>query len=73
MPLPADSTLALLPNTTPGTSELARPKQALIIRMSEEVLDALQDFGNEKASFEFDLGDTPVRVFAAAIIRCLHR
>lgn len=53
MPLPCTGNLSLL-----GPSQAAKPKQAMILRMSTEALDAMQQLN---AELKFDFGENPVR------------
>ncbi|KAI0630215.1 hypothetical protein C8Q77DRAFT_1136970 [Trametes polyzona] len=58
MPLPADATLTLQGQYRPGDPLHTKPKQAMLIRMSAETLEQLEDTQNlPKLHFEF--GKTP--------------
>lgn len=57
MPLPIDTCLTLLPHTNPGESDCSRPKQAMIVRMSAESLEALYPCDGEQPPLEFEFGD----------------
>ena len=60
MPLPPDSTLALLPHTNPGELGHSKPKQAMIVRLSADTLDALQSYNGDKPLLDFEFADIPV-------------
>jgi len=60
MPLPvANGTLSLQGQLRPGDTIQSVPKHAMIVRMSEETLEALEAFPNHP-QLEFDFCDTPV-------------
>ena len=61
MPLPHNTALSLLGYSRPGDAVQSKPKQAMIIRMSAETLDALESFPNHP-QMEFELGANPVRL-----------
>lgn len=56
MPLPGNGVFSLQGHSKPGDTQCSKPKQAMIVRMSSETLDALD--GQAKMQFEF--GDSPV-------------
>ena len=62
MPLPANSTLILQGQPRPEDTTLSylKPKKAMLIRMSQETFEALED-GENHSKVEFDFGKTPVR------------
>ena len=54
MPLPVNTTLSLQGHTRPGESIASKPKRAMIVRLSEATLDALQQLAvGERMEFEF--------------------
>ncbi|KAF8200872.1 hypothetical protein BJ912DRAFT_586242 [Pholiota molesta] len=58
MPLPTNSSLVLLPSSKPGDALHAKPKHAMLLRMSSQTLDALESFPtNPQVQFQF--GDSP--------------
>jgi len=59
MPLPANGTLSLQGHSKPGDALPSKPKQAMIVRMSAETLDALEAFPNQPP-MEFAFGRNPV-------------
>lgn len=59
MPLPSNGSLSLLGYSRPGDTVQSRPKQAMIVRMSVETLDALEAFPNQP-QLDFEFGDMPV-------------
>lgn len=74
MPLPSGTQLSLQGHSRPGDTVHTKPKQAMIVRMSAETLEALEDFStNPEMKFEF--GDSPVspRVCALAISNIILR
>ena len=68
MPLPANTTVLLQGSSQPGDPLGYKPKQAMIIRMTQETFEALQDVENH-SKVEFDFGNTPVRILR--ILSCL--
>lgn len=58
MPLPANSTLSLQGYSKPGDSSYSKPKQAMIVRMSEEMLASLEN----TSKLEFEFGENNVRL-----------
>ncbi|TDL26085.1 hypothetical protein BD410DRAFT_784108 [Rickenella mellea] len=58
MPLPTTGSLTLQGHSRPGEGITAKPKQAMIVRMSEDTLDALQDITSEER-MDFMFGDNP--------------
>ncbi|KAF6741872.1 hypothetical protein DFP72DRAFT_1083024 [Ephemerocybe angulata] len=58
MPLPTNGSYPVLGYSRPGEAVQSKPKQAMIVRMSPETLDALQDFPNNPP-IDFQFGDTP--------------
>lgn len=59
MPLPVNTTLTLQGHTRLGEGIAAKPKRAMIVRMSEETLDALQKLSSGER-MEFEFGDALV-------------
>ncbi|KAK2467762.1 hypothetical protein APHAL10511_000057 [Amanita phalloides] len=57
MPLPSNCALSLLGHSRPGDTVHSKPKQAIIIRLSTEILDALE--ANPDA-IKIDFNDSPV-------------
>ncbi|KAL5528541.1 hypothetical protein ACEPAF_7677 [Sanghuangporus sanghuang] len=58
MPLPSNSSISLQGHSRPGEGVTTMPKIAMIVRMTEETLDALQSLsGADRMDFEF--GDKP--------------
>ncbi|KAL5507387.1 hypothetical protein ACEPAH_6843 [Sanghuangporus vaninii] len=58
MPLPSSSSISLQGHSRPGEGVTTMPKIAMIVRMTEETLDALQSLsGADRMDFEF--GDKP--------------
>ncbi|KAG2111164.1 uncharacterized protein F5147DRAFT_686586 [Suillus discolor] len=58
MPLPSGTPLSLQGHSRPGDTVQTKPKHAMIVRMSAETLEALEDLSsNPLMNFEF--GDTP--------------
>lgn len=54
MPLPVNTTLSLQGQARPGEGITTKPKRAMIVRLTEETLDALQKLsGSEAMEFEF--------------------
>jgi RNA polymerase II elongation factor ELL len=58
MPLPINSTLSLLGASRPGDALPSKPKKAMLVRMSSEILDALEATAQPLVQFEF--GENPV-------------
>ncbi|KAF8159538.1 hypothetical protein B0H34DRAFT_796776 [Crassisporium funariophilum] len=58
MPLPPNTTLSLLGHSRPGDTMHSKPKQAMIIRMSVETLDALESIPG-RPQLELEFGDNP--------------
>ncbi|OBZ70678.1 hypothetical protein A0H81_09126 [Grifola frondosa] len=58
MPLPVHTTLSLQGHSRPGDTLLSKPKQAMIVRMSAEALEALESFPNQP-KMEFEFSDSP--------------
>lgn len=69
MPLPPNTTLSLHGYSKPGDTVQSKPKQAMIIRMSAETLDALEDFPNQPP-LQFEFGDTTVRLHLLYLTTC---
>lgn len=61
MPLPSNCALSLLGHSRPGDTVHSKPKQAIIIRLSTEILDALE--ANPDA-IKVDFSGSPVRTIA---------
>lgn len=59
MPLPADGTIHLTGYSRPGETSQSRPKQAMIIRMSDKTLDLLESM----PQLHFEFSDNPVCLF----------
>lgn len=57
MPLPTDTTLGLMGFSKPGETSQSRPKQAMLIRMSDKTLDLLES----SPQLHFDFSESPVR------------
>lgn len=72
MPLPHNTALSLLGYSRPGDAVQSKPKQAMIIRMSTETLDALESFPNHP-QMEFELGANPVRLSRRSYLSCLKQ
>ena len=60
MPLPTNGPLSLQNNPIAGQTAPTKPKRAMIVRMSQEVLEALED-PSAASQLEFDFGSAPVR------------
>ncbi|KAH7928899.1 hypothetical protein BV22DRAFT_1057898 [Leucogyrophana mollusca] len=58
MPLPNGATLSLQGHSRPGDSVQSKPKQAMIVRMSTETLEALESFPN-CPPMDFEFGENP--------------
>ena len=58
MPLPSNCALSLLGHSRPGDTVHSKPKQAIIIRLSTEILDALE--ANPDA-IKVDFSGSPAR------------
>jgi RNA polymerase II elongation factor ELL len=61
MPLPTNGTLSLQGYSRPGDT-VHSTKQAMIVRMSAETLEALQFFP-QHPQMDFEFGEKPVRSF----------
>ena len=60
MPLPKNSSISLQGHSRPGEGTTTRPKVAMVVRMTEDALDALQNLTPaDKMDFELG-GDKPV-------------
>jgi len=59
MPLPSGTQLSLQGHSRPGDAVHTKPKQAMIVRMSAETLEALEDLSNNP-EMNFEFGDNPV-------------
>ena len=59
MPLPPDCTLSLLGYSRPGDTVQSKPKQAIIIRLSTEILDALESSSD---AIKVDFSDNPASI-----------
>ncbi|KAI5120339.1 hypothetical protein M0805_009415 [Coniferiporia weirii] len=58
MPLPANSSISLQGHSRPGEGITTKPKIAMVVRMTEETLEALQNLSStDRMDFEF--GDRP--------------
>lgn len=62
MPLPGNGTLSLQGHSRPGDTVHSKPKQAMIVRMSAETLEALETFP-QQPPMDFDFGENPVRTY----------
>ncbi|KAI6040202.1 hypothetical protein EDC04DRAFT_2894202 [Pisolithus marmoratus] len=60
MPLPDTSPLSLHVHPSLGNAVQSKPKQAMIVRLSAETLEALESFPNHP-EMHFDFGDSPER------------
>ncbi|EJD02832.1 uncharacterized protein FOMMEDRAFT_167976 [Fomitiporia mediterranea MF3/22] len=58
MPLPANSTISLQGHSRPGEGVTTMPKFAMLVRMTEATLDALQNL-TASDKMDFELGDKP--------------
>ncbi|KZT66349.1 hypothetical protein DAEQUDRAFT_813588 [Daedalea quercina L-15889] len=58
MPLPGSTTLSLQGLPKPGDALYSKPKQAMIVRMTAEALEALE-VGRGNAAMDFEFGDNP--------------
>jgi len=58
MPLPINTTLSLLGASRPGDALPSKPKRAMLVRLSSEILDALEATAQPLVQFEF--GENPV-------------
>ena len=58
MPLPINSTLSLFGASRPGDAFPSKPKKAMLVRMSSEILDALE--ASAQPLVQFDFSETPV-------------
>lgn len=58
MPLPINTTLSLLGASRPGDALPSKPKKAMLVRLSSEILDALETTAQPLVQFEF--GENPV-------------
>jgi RNA polymerase II elongation factor ELL len=58
MPLPINTTLSLLGASRPGDALPSKPKKAMLVRMSSEILDAFEASAQPLVQFEF--GENPV-------------
>ncbi|KAG0700840.1 hypothetical protein DFH29DRAFT_876312 [Suillus ampliporus] len=59
MPLPNGTQLSLQGHSRPGDTVQTKPKHAMIVRMSAETLEALEDLSSNPA-MNFKFGDNPV-------------
>jgi hypothetical protein len=67
MPLPANNTLSLQGYSRPGDTVHSKPKQAMIVRMSAETLEALEVFP-QQPQMDFEFGDNPVCFISPLLI-----
>ncbi|KAG1751448.1 uncharacterized protein EDB91DRAFT_1105640 [Suillus paluster] len=58
MPLPSGTSLSLQGHSRPGDTIQTKPKHAMIVRMSAETLEALEDLSSVPA-MNFEFGDEP--------------
>lgn len=56
MPLPSNGVFSLQGHSKPGDTQYSKPKQAMMVRMSSETLDALES----QPKLQFEFGDNPV-------------
>jgi len=61
MPLPPNTTLALHGVSKPGEPLYSKPKQAIIVRLTSETLDALDSVVSGQNTLEFDFTKEWVR------------
>ena len=63
MPLPTDGPLSLQGHLRVGDTEYSKPKQAMIVRLTTEMLERLESTraAHESGIIKVDFGDTPVR------------
>lgn len=66
MPLPTNGPLSLQGHTRPGEGISTKPKLAMIVRMTEETLDALQNLPPEER-MDFEFGEHAVSVSLGCI------
>lgn len=66
MPLPTNGSISLQGHSRPGEGVTTKPKLAMIVKMTEETLDALQNLSMEDR-VEFEFGDHPVRPLCGPI------
>lgn len=59
MPLPANTVLSLQGHVGHAVPEQAKPKRAMVVRMSAETFEALENQPNPP-KLEVELGDNPV-------------
>lgn len=59
MPLPSGTPLSLQGHSRPGDTVQTKPKHAMIVRMSAETLEALEDLSSSPV-MNFEFGDSPV-------------
>ena len=71
MPLPVaiNGTIALQGPTRQGDTPQPLTKRAMIIRMSEETLEALAAYPAHPP-LQFEFGDTPVRIPHPSLVSC---
>lgn len=58
MPLPSGTPLSLQGHSRPGDTVQTKPKHAMIVRMSAETLEALEDLSSSPV-MNFEFGDSP--------------
>ncbi|KAG2154367.1 uncharacterized protein EDB93DRAFT_1081312 [Suillus bovinus] len=58
MPLPSGTPLSLQGHSRPGDTVQTKPKHAMIVRMTAETLEALEDLSSNP-SMNFEFGDNP--------------
>ncbi|KAG2366314.1 hypothetical protein BDR07DRAFT_1607022 [Suillus spraguei] len=58
MPLPSGTPLSLQGHSRPGDTVQTKPKHAMIVRMSAETLEALEDLSSNPV-MNFEFGDSP--------------
>ncbi|KAF8906587.1 hypothetical protein CPB84DRAFT_406382 [Gymnopilus junonius] len=59
MPLPPNTNLSVLGYSRPGDTLQSKPKQAILVRLSSETLDALESFSTQPSQIQFEFGDNP--------------
>jgi hypothetical protein len=59
MPLPINTTLSLFGASRPGDALPSKPKKAMLVRLSSDILDTLE--ASVQPLVQFELGENPVR------------
>lgn len=65
MPLPATNPTSLMGHSRPGEAIATKPKVAMMVRMTEDALDALQGLASEQ-QMEFEFGGRPVSTVSSS-------